>query len=258
MSGGKNEKTSLCYIDYYSLPHKLFLKTIVDKISEEDESADDTLLKYLNKRDSAVRYIAVDVPLTLPHCFDHACKGINVCEASTTQWHWKNYKRLKDKNKNHKLFTPYTERCVEAYISHSLEEHFPISHALGSNSAPLTARAHFLKNRIHAKLVEVYPRLSFWRIGQKLKMNKSQLRFYKHGARGDQARESFLRELMDQNIIFIYEQDVQKLLAKTSVYDAFIAAITAFLYFKDQCEKPPKGFPVSEGWIQFPAKDFTW
>ncbi len=259
LSGGKNDKTSLCYLDYYRAPHKLFLKTVIDKIPErENESPDDILLEYLNKKDLNLRYIGVDVPITLPHCFLHPCKGVRQCDSATTQWHWKNYKKLKDKNKNHKLFTPYTERCVDSYVTYHLEEHFPISHALGSNSAPLAARAHFLKNRIKYEMIEVYPRLSFWRMGLKLKMNKNQLRFYKHSARGDQVREGFLRELINQNIIFIYDQDIQKLLSKMSTFDAFMSALTAFLYFKDQCEKPPKNFPASEGWIQFPQKEFSW
>ncbi len=246
-------------MDYYATPHKLFVKQIHDKIVTHDESsADDQLIEILNQKDNSLKYISFDVPLSLPGCFQHQCKGIHSCNSETIEWHWKNYQKLKEKNKNHKLFTPYTERCVDSYVSHQLEEPFALSHSLGANSAPLTARAHHLQPRLHSNLLEVFPRLSFWRMGSKLKLTKSNLRFYKHAVRGQTAREQFIEELIDQNIIFIYEQDIQKILSKTNAFDAFICAITAYLKFKDQTEEPPRSFPESEGWITFPKKTFEW
>lgn len=263
LGGGKNDKSSICILDYYTAPHKLFIKEVHEKIfTHNEESADDQIVEYLNRKDSNLKFIAFDVPITLPQCFVHACKGVHQCGASSTKWHWRIYKKLKEKNKNHKLFNPYVERCVDLFIAHQLEEKFPFPCALGANAAPLTARAHHLRSRfwkeLDEKLIEVYPRLSFWRMGLKLKLPKSNLRFYKHAVRGHVSREQFLSELIKQNIIFIYEQDAQKILDRPSSFDAFLTALTAYLKFKGCTEKPPKGFPTQEGWVEYPDKDFDW
>lgn len=240
-------------LEYYPEAHKIFLKDIKDKVPHEDEvSQDKFLLEILNKKDNAVKFVAFDSPLELPTCLTHNCGGIEKCKAPTTKWHWAHYLKLKKKKKNLKLFTPYTERCVERHINYDLEEHFEMPEALGANKAPLTARSLYLKSKIKKKLVEVFPRLSMWRIGSHFKISKNDLRNYRHSVHGMECRSVFLQSLIEKDLLFIYHQDLQKLIENPNAFDSMVCALTAYLKYQGQCEKPPKNFPLQEGWVEFP------
>ena len=108
------------------------------------------------------------------------------------------------------------------------------------------------------KTIEVYPKLSLWRIGRSLKIQKSYLRFHKHQAGGQEARQAILKELIRQEFAFIYEQDVRLMTENANAFDAFICALTAVLKFTGQCEKKPRDFPKSESWIEIPKDLVEW
>lgn len=244
-------------MSYYPEHGKLFVKEIHDKIESTDvSSGDEQLLKILNDKKKTL--IGIDAPLTLPKCLSHKCPGIKKCKLPTTRWHWAEYKKHKKKKKNLKLFTSYTERCVERHINYNLEEFFEIPEALGANKAPLTVRSVYLKNGIKSPVVEVFPRLSMHRIGLNLKISKSDLKDYRHSANGMECRILIIEALISSGILFIYEQDAQKFVDSPYAFDSLITALTAYLKFKNQCEVPPKGFPKEEGWISFPNKDFNF
>ncbi len=204
--------------------------------------------------------IAWNAPLTLPKCFrcKLKCPGYESCDQTEIVWMWENYREREKNSKNIKLFTPYTERCVEQYIAENLEEKFQVQHALGANQAPLLARAKFLKQRLNFKHIEVFPKLSLWRIGQSLHIQKSYLRFHKHLIDGAEARTHILKELMRREIVFLYEQDFRLMVDNANAFDAFISALTAILYSRGQCELRPKNFPKQEGWIEFPKSHIQW
>lgn len=171
---------------------------------------------------------------------------------------WEHYQKQAAAKRNHKLFTPYTERCVEQYVATELDEPFSPQHALGANQAPLWARAQFLRKRINIETLEVFPKLSLWRIGRSLDLQKSHLRHHKHQVGGDESRFAILKELVRREIAFLYEQDVRLMVENTNAFDAFICALTAVLKYKGQCEKRVKGFPKDEGWIEIPKLDILW
>ncbi len=150
------------------------------------------------------------------------------------------------------MFTPYTQRCVEAYVSHGLEENFEIHHALGSNLAPLAVRAHFILRRLDLPSIEVFPKLSVWRIGNSLKVAKSHLRFHKHAVGGDESRAQFLQSLSEKKEVFIYQQDMKSMVENNHAFEAFICAYTAYFKFMGQTEKRPTDFPDEAAWIEFP------
>jgi hypothetical protein len=259
LSGGKNDKTCVTSLEYYPQHNKIFVKDIKDKIpSEEEVSQDKYLLDILNKKDKNLKYIAIDSPLALPNCLTHVCAGVEKCKAPTTKWHWAHYLKLKKKKKNLKLFTPYTERCVERHINYDLEEFFEIPEALGANKAPLTVRSIYLKNKIKRNLLEVFPRLSVWRIGTVFKLSKEDLKNYRHAMHGMDCRAVFLQTLIEKDLLFIYDQDLQKLIENPNAFDSMVCALTAYMKHKGQCEKPPKGFPLQEGWIEYPLIDFSF
>lgn len=233
------------------------MREIKDKIPHEDEiSQDKFLLDILNAKDKNLKFIAIDSPLELPHCLTHKCGGVEKCRAPTTKWHWTHYRRAKKKKKNLKLFTPYTERCVERYINYELEEFFEIPEALGANKAPLTVRSIYLKTKIKKKLIEVFPKLSVWRIGSVFKLSKTDLRNYRHSVYGKDCRTMILQTLIEKDMLFIYDQDLHKLIDNPNAFDSMICALTAFMKYQGLTEKPPKNFPVQEGWIEFPKQHF--
>ena len=59
-------------------------------------------------------------------------------------------------------------------------------------------------------------------------------------------------------IAFIYDQDFRTMVEDAQSFDAFICALTGVLRFLGQCERRPKKFPRSEGWIEIPKIQIDW
>ena len=260
LGGGKTDKTCLAVIEYYPQYHKIFLSQLFPRIKTEGELSADQIVCQLLEGLGKVDVIGFDTPLKLPKCMRCRlkCPGYEDCGEPEINWMWKHYRQRNKKKKPKKLFTPYTERCAELYISSQLEEPFHPPHAMGANIAPLTARALFLQKRIKAPAIEVYPKLSLWRIGRALGIAKSHLRFHKHSVGGDESREAILERLIQKDIAFLYHQDARTMIEFAPAFEAFVCAITAVLKHTGQTEARPKGFPRSESWIEFPRETIRW
>ncbi|MCB0357681.1 MAG: DUF429 domain-containing protein [Bdellovibrionales bacterium] len=228
--------------------------------STEKISADLAVHRIIEQIEAPLESVAFDVPLQLPKCVrcQLSCPGYEICQEPEIKWLRKFYVSRNIKKKPERGFTPYTERCVENYLRTELEEVFHPPHALGSNAAPLTARAHFIARRLQVPAIEVYPKLSLWRIGRALGVQKSYLRFHKHSISGEEIREAIISYLIKKDIAFIYHQDVKVLIASPHAFDAFICGLTAVLKFNKQVEPRPKGFPRDEQWIAIPKQDLVW
>lgn len=262
LGGGKTDKTCLSTIEYYPVQRKIFLSRLFDKIKTEGELSADTQIQRLIHQTPPVDSVTFDVPLQLPKCLicvhKSKCPGYEDCDEPEILWMWKHYRAQAKVKSPPRLFTPYTERCVEQYLQTELEEPFHLQHALGSNLAPLTARAQYLIRRIEFPVREAFPKLSLWRIGNALHLPKSQLRFHRHWEAGQSSRQNVLNKMMDKNLAFIYDQDVKLLVDSPQAFDAFICALTGLLSFLGHCEPRPKGFPRAESWIDIPKKIFPW
>ncbi|MGE4131221.1 MAG: DUF429 domain-containing protein [Bdellovibrionales bacterium] len=261
LGGGKTDKTCLSVIEYYPAQHKIFLSRLFDRIKTEgDISADWQIHKLITKCPPPVESVAFDVPLKMPKCVTCRlkCPGYELCQEPEILWMWKHYRQSEKKKSPARLFTPYTERCVEQYLQSQLEEPFHLPHSLGANFAPLTARARFITRRLKFNTVEVYPKLSLWRIGASLQLPKSHLRLHRHWEGGRESRQAILDKMMDRNLAFIYDQDVRNLVESPQAFDSFICALTGLLSFLGACEPRPRGFPKKESWIEIPKKDFPW
>jgi len=249
-------------IEYYPEQKKIFLSQIVERLrSEGDISSDLQIIELIERVPQDFQAIAFNAPLTLPKCVrcQLKCPGYEVCAEPEIQWMWQHHReRLVPKNAKARLFTPYTERCAEQWLMTELEEDFQIQHGLGANQAPLFARARFLSRRLTAPVIEANPKVSLWRIGRSLNIQKSYLKFHRHAVGGDEARAAILMALVKRDIAFLYEQDVRLMVANPNAFDAFICALTALLKTKGQCEPRPAGFPIDEAWIEIPAKDIIW
>jgi hypothetical protein len=255
LSGGKSDKACVAVLEYFPEHKKVFLSRLYEKIkSEEYISADLKIHEMVLQYHDHIESVAFDVPLTLPKCITCKlkCPGYEVCSEKEMEWLREFYNKVNKKKKPKKMFTPYTQRCAEAYITHSLEEPFDAQHALGSNLAPLTTRAHFIARRLEVPTIEVFPKLTVWRLGRELKVAKSHLRFHKHAVSGDESRRLFLAELAAHKGVFFYEQDFKIMVENNHAFEAFICAYTGFLKYQGQTESRPSGFPSKEAWVEFP------
>lgn len=261
LGGGKTDKACMAVLEYYPKHKKVFLSRLVEKIkSDEVHSADFKIHEVIEQYHNEVESIAFDVPLRLPNCLicKKTCPGIESCKEPHVQWMWDYMRKLHKKKKPRKLFTSYTQRCVELYLSSELEEPFILQHAMGANSAPLLARAIFIKRRLNIPCIEVFPKLSVWRVGRALNVMKTHLRFHKHSIGGDESRREILQALGTHNVAFVYDQDVKLMIENNHAFEAFICALTAFLKFKGQTEDRPAGFPANEDWVEFPKTSIRW
>lgn len=261
LSGGKSDKACLAVIEYFEKYNKIFLVKLVEKIKNDEEiSADLKIHDLVSSYGENVNFLCLDVPLQLPKCLrcDLPCPGYETCEEPEILWMWSYTKKKNAKKKPKKLFTPYTQRCVEMYLSSELEEPFILQHGLGSNVAPLTARAHFIQRRFEIPTLEVVPKLSIWRIGHGLKVMKRHLRFHKHSVAGDDSRRAILNALIDHDVAFVYQQDISLMVENNHAFEAFICALTGFLEYTKQTEPRPAHFPKNESWVAIPKKELRW
>jgi hypothetical protein len=262
LGGGKTDKTAVAVLEYYPERKRVFLRALRDKISQKGEvSGDEELFDILNREERNLNTVAFDVPLQMPVCVrcELICPGTEKCTEGAVKWMREVHKNRDKHKRPNKMFTPYTERASEIYIANELEEPFHPSHALGANAAPLAARAHFLQRRLpDLAMIEVFAKLSLWRIGLALDIPKSHLRFHKHSVDSDEARLFILKTLIEKDIAFIYHQDMRLMVEDNTAFEAFVCALTAFLKFRGQTEKSPSGFPKGELWIDFPVQKIRW
>lgn len=256
LGGGKGRKTALCILEYYVVEDKLFLAELDDSIEEKGKTSSDTaIVKLIEKHQENLHSVGVAAPLKAPKCLRCrlACPGHERCTEPEIRWMWKQHKKRGTKKHPNKLFTPYTERCVEAYINNEVDAEIDVDHAYGSNRAPLAARAQYLKRRLlNIKMIEVLPRLSLWRLGINIGFRKSQLPFYKHATKGAGVRQHFLELWSEKDLCFVYHRDAKLMVKDAYAFESFVSAYTAFLQYKNLCEPRPIDFPRNEAWISFP------
>lgn len=261
LSGGKNTKTAVSVLEYYPQNKRLFLRSIYDNFrSTKGKSSDHYLYQFFAKSEENFELLAVDAPLKLPKCMRCrlACPGYETCNEPEIRWMWKAHHRRGQKKKPNKIFTPYTERCSELFLANELEEPFFPPQAMGANGAPRLARAHFLLRRLGLPAIEFYPKLTLWRVGCDLRVQKSYLRFHRHAIDSDESREFVLRQLIERKIAFIYAQDLGVMIEHPQAFDSFMGSLTAYLKFRGRTVKRPKGYPRSEAWIEFPEEQIKW
>lgn len=257
LAGGKSDKACIAVIEYYPENKKVFLSRLFEKIkSDEKISGDLKIHELIYQNGETLKYVAFDTPWSLPNCLTCTlkCPGFENCREPHIEWMWRHQEDRLKKKKPKKLFTPYTQRCVELYFATELEETFNLHHAMGANSAPLLARAAFIQKRIPFDCIEAYPKLTMWRMGQYLGLMKSTLRDHRAAFGGEESRAQFIQAMNEKNLTFIYHQDAKSMIENSHAFDAFLCALTGFLKFKNQTEPRPKKFPENEDWIEFPKE----
>lgn len=261
LGGGKTHRTHLAVIDYFVDNQKVFLTHLFRDLGESSGKSGDTqLIELIKQNNTNLNSITVDYPLSAPKCMRCRlkCPGVEDCKEEEIQWMWGFYNKLDEKKRPNKIFTPYTERCADQWLSQEMDIPVANDHALGSNRAPLYMRGQFLKKRLERiRLQEAQLKLTVWRLGRALKISKTPLLFYKHSVDGEHHRQVILDKLVDKEWIFIYSQDLKHMVRDGFVFEAVLAAFTGVLNYQKLCERPPKNFPKGESWLLFPKDDFA-
>src|SRR5690606_38320692 len=122
--GGKTSRTHLAVVDYFPNENKVFLSHLYRDIGEEDGLSSDTvLINLIEANNENVQNLAIDAPLTTPIGLrkpDSFLQGVEHCKEKEVKWMWEQHKKLSSIKRPHKIFTPYTERCVEQWMTYNL------------------------------------------------------------------------------------------------------------------------------------------
>ena len=274
LSGAKNAKTTIAVLEYYPKEQKVFLLDVhagigADATANPDEALIEIIMEHADEHPDL--RLGTTAPLTLPPCMNctrKACLAAKNCAANEVQWmklftaKHPAYLRGKISKKTARMrdfFTPYTQRPVELFLKGEVFSKLPekirfeLDETLGANKAPLTARMHFLKLHLQKfELHEVLPKLTVALLSPKLKIKGTTLQHYRKLEEGVQARQAIIEKMAEGLDIFIYDRDMKKLTQNINAFDAFICAYTVLLHDRNECVNPPKGFPVSSGWVRYP------
>jgi hypothetical protein len=256
LSGGKSDKSCLAVLDVYPDQKRTFLSHLQERIkSEEFISADLKILQMVEQLKEHSKSLSFDAPLTLPKCLQcpETCHSYETCQEPEVKW-MREFDHNLPKKRPKKMFTPYTQRPVDLYLSNLEEENLEVQHTLGSNLAPLAARAQYLKRRITIPCLEVFPRLAVWRMGGELRVNKAHLRSYRNSSGGEDARRAFLNAWVEKAGLFLYQQDFKLLCENLHGFEALVCAWVGYLKEQGKTESPPKDFPDPKGWVEIPKR----
>lgn len=268
LAGAKNSKTTLATLEYYPKEKKVFLLDVhsgigADASHDSDEVLIETLHDHANGHPDFK--IGVNVPLTLPPCFNCNRKscGSSGCNSPEVKWMRalpsprKPVSKKTAKLKN--FFTPYTQRPIELWLKNEVMPKLPekirfeIDETLGGNKAPLTARMQFLQRHLpDFEMHEVLPKLTVALLMGSLKIPMKHVQNYRKMEEGSEARALILDKMCAKFDIFIYERDLKKLTQNLNAFDAFLCAYTILMFDRQECMSPPKGFPLHSGWIRYP------
>lgn len=259
LAGAKNDKTCLCELQYYPQYQQIAVTQVHEGLGPgASESADSRLLPLIQNI-SKLQSVAINASLQMPPCVRCRlkCPGIDACRVEEVKWLRQEFLREKKRNKNARMPVPYTDRPTEYFINTQLDRSVEIQYSLSANAAPLTARAFFLAKHIRAKMLEVLPALSVWRIGNFLRVQKSYLKYYKSSEDCELIRLFFLDQAKEKLPLFLYHQDKQKLVSNPQAFDAFVCALTAFFEYRQCVETRPKDFPKKASWMCVPSEDLA-
>jgi hypothetical protein len=259
LSGGKSDKACVSFVDKYKDTERLILSTLIERVrTEEFISADLKLHEMLVQNKHLLHSVAVDAPLSLPYCLNCRlkCPGYEVCEVESIRW-MRERKMLQQESKHRprKMFTPYTQRAADLFLSSVECGSLDTQDALGANLAPVTARALFMARRLKVRWLEVSTRHAVWRLGLELRMPKTKLMSWRSSVGGEDTRRLFLTQLQEKTGIFIYHQDVRSLVENHHAFEALVCAVVAFLESVKKTEHPPGDYPKGEHWVHIPTSE---
>jgi hypothetical protein len=168
-------------------------------------------------------------------------------------------KGVLDSNKDHG-FTPYTQRPIELWVKYEFlprlerDNHFEIDEAFGGNKAPLTARMQYLSRYFSSQnFVECWPKLTLAVLTEKFSIKSDWVKRYRKIQDGVEARAEILEHLIEEQNLFIYENDLNRLTHNLGCFDSFLCALSALLFEKGKTFRRPESFPFENEWLAIPT-----
>lgn len=179
--------------------------------SQKGLFSDEKIIKSL-KNLGDLNVIVIDAPLSLPPCMTCAlpCPGIAACEIDEVSF-MKNLLKSEQRDSHRAQVKPYLDRAFETSLRSQVKksvmqaEPNEFSPVLGSNRAPLTARAVQILNLLvaefpQAMIVETNSVLSAWGWAKKAGLKVPRDTHFKHGLDSRLLRIKLLKQL-EQNKI---------------------------------------------------------
>ena len=270
LSGGRSPNTAIAVLDYFRGHGRLFLvESFVGKKEKHTDDLDTLLvekLRNLTDMNSAVNSdsatdavgtaeIITNAPLTLPPCFGCnvlKCEGKDQCSVPETIKIMDLYEELKQKRKNLKRFTPYTQRLQDIWVREMVPEVMPPHEAMGSNIAQLTARIIHIKKMMPGTIFkETYPPAGIFRLLPSFGLSSNYLKEYRDIIDGKRIRSTFIRKMEEKTSVFIYDNDIDMLVNNIRLFDSLVLAFVGVLGFLGKTEGPCSDFFIPENNIKF-------
>lgn len=209
------------------------------------------------KNQSFIQSIAVDSPLSLPPCFPaclEECNGYEDCAKPSVRWMNEECLRQRAENPKVKYFTPYTQRPVDLHFKYSgIPVEVLPDETLGSNSAPVAARAQYLRKRLSAfQWIEVWPKFSIYSLQNFLGIQLHECLAYRDVEEGLKMRKKIFNQIVIRTGLVIETAESDKCVANVHLLEAFICAWVGILHFMGKTVQHPKHLPLSSGWIEVP------
>lgn len=248
LGGGKGKKTALAVLDRTQDG-----VTVVELHPRRDEDPlyDGSLIATLRSIGQGA-VVCIDAPLTLPPCVrcQVPCPGQQNCiDPEVAVLRSLSAPPAVSSGKARKpSITPYTQRATEAYLLH--RRGIMAREALGQGMGPLTARACFLVRalagdfRLHADLIEVFPRATLELLGFRTPYKK----------RVD-TRIEILARLRDLSFApGVWREECRQ---SDHIFDAVLCAYTGYLRWRDgwQAWSEATALPQEAGWIWVPPNE---
>jgi predicted nuclease with RNAse H fold len=246
LGGGKGKKTALAVLDRNK---DGITASELHPRRDEDPLYDGQLIATIRALGQGA-VICVDAPLTLPPCVRcqvSPCPGQQSCvdpEVAVLR-DLSEPKSGKGGKARKPSITPYTQRATEAYLLH--RRGILPREALGQGMGPLTARAcHLVRAlagdfRLHANLIEVFPRATLELLGFRDPYKK----------RVDK-RIEILARLRDLSFApGVWREECRQ---SDHIFDAVLCAYTGFLRWRDAWPSwsEEMALPPEAGWIWVP------
>ena len=258
LSGGRSPNTAIAVLDYFRGHGRLFLvESFIGKKEKYADDLDTLLVEKLRNLTDVVgtAEIITNAPLTLPPCFGCnvlKCEGKDQCSVPETIKIMDLYEELKQKRKNLKRFTPYTQRLQDIWVREIVPEVMPPHEAMGSNIAQITARIiHIRKMMPETIFKETYPPAGIFRLLPSFGLSSSYLKEYRDIIDGKRVRSTFIRKMEEKTSVFIYDNDIDMLVNNIRLFDSLVLAFTGVLGFLGKTEGPCPDFFIPENNIKF-------
>lgn len=218
---------------------------------------DDRLVPFLLAQ-SADTVLAIDAPLTLTACVRCAaasCPGMATCDDAAIAWMRRRSESCstgRGRRGVKPVYTPYTQRLTEILLH---EDHGILPReALGQGMGPLTARAAYLARalasrfRLHENLIEVSPKATIHQL-----LDEKTARMYKRNPAQATVRLAKILNRLPE-LTFAPGQWRERGIQNDHLFDAVIAAYTAFLWTRDDWQLPAadRATFLHDGWIWIP------